>query len=128
MFKDLFKFSKKRNFLEALGFFIVYFSFDMLLCAIIGITSNILWNVRILEKNFAMEMATLAGFFISLIFCTVMSIAIIIAKRQYKNIYAILSLIITFIVTLSVFDMLGAFLFSMLTMFDDKSAISNDKA
>jgi hypothetical protein len=52
-----------------------------------------------------------------------MAIAIITAKRQFKNIYAILSVIVTIIVTFCIFDMLGAFMFSLLTMFEDKSQI-----
>lgn len=123
MFKDLFKLNKKRNFIEALGFFIVYFIFDMLICMAIGIITNIFWHTGVMEKNFAVNIAVSAGFIFSFIFCTAMAIAIITAKRQFKNIYAILSVIVTIIVTFCIFDMLGAFMFSLLTMFEDKSQI-----
>ena len=74
MFEDLFNYSKEREPLQALGFYIVFFIIGIALGAIGG---------AVFASDF--ETGMLVGHVLSVVYCTILSFLILSAKGQLSN-------------------------------------------
>lgn len=103
MFKSLFDFSYKRNFIEAVGFYIAYFVFAVILafCAGLvggGIARIITQGDPIAGRELGGLIGGIFGFVSEVLLCLIVSI-IIAVKKKLKDFWSILLIILSFIFT-----------------------------
>lgn len=123
MFKNLFNLGYKRNFIEAIGFYIVYvFLFVLIISLVNGVITNILYpEIKSSSFQEAYERGKLVAKYcvpiLLLIASAILSISILVCKKLY-NIGAILLALVTICMTSLFGSVLGIIPMSILTTFD----------
>lgn len=115
MFKNLFKLDYKRTKLEALGFYLAYFLFGIILAGMLSGISLILCNVKTYENS--ISIGRQAGQIVAIIYTFLFAFLIVKAKLIYTKISAILLVLTTIFLTLLGGCLLGCIPLSILTTF-----------
>jgi uncharacterized membrane protein len=92
MFKNLTSFSYKRNWKEAIGFYLAYFLLGLMLSGISGVIFGTLSEATTFREGF--NSGRHAGAVVSIVFCLVIAVSLLVQKKMHQNFgYVILALL-----------------------------------
>ena len=92
MFKNLTNFSYKRNWKEAIGFYLAYFIVGLILGGIGGALSSIQSGATTFSEGFSSGLGV--GAMVAIVYCLVVAILVLAQRKLYKNFgYVILALL-----------------------------------
>jgi hypothetical protein len=92
MFKKLTDFSYKRNWKEAIGFYLANFVLALILGQIVAQATVAQTGAKTFEEGFAIGLKT--GAMIAIIYCLALAVVILIKRKLYKNFgYIVLALL-----------------------------------
>lgn len=115
MFKELMNFKYKRTNLQALGFYIVFF----LICVLLGGTiSGLLQLNSNADFQTQYNLGVKIGFYVALIYSSLLSLTIIIVKKLFTLPSAIILFLLTIIGALLMSGLLGCVFPAILSTFE----------
>ena len=92
MFKNLTNFSYKRNWKEAVGFYLAYFLVGLILGGIGGALSGIQSGASTFDEGFRSSLGV--GAMVAIVYCLIIACLVLAQRKLYKNFgYVILALL-----------------------------------
>ena len=117
MFNNLMDFKYKRNGLQALGFYIVFFIIGVLLG---GVVSGLIQFNSSADFQTQLNLGIKIGAYVALVYFTLLAFTIIIVKKIYKSALAIILFLLTIIGTMLIGGSLGCIFPAILSTFEAK--------
>lgn len=118
MFKELMNFKYKRTGTQALGFYIVFF----IICVLLGgVISGLIQSNSSADFQTQYNIGIKIGFYVALIYSSLLSLIIIIIKKLYTSPLAIILFLLTIIGALIMSGMLGCVFPAILSTFDSRA-------
>ena len=123
MFKELMNLKYKRSAKQAIGFYIIYFLIGILLSAILaGSIVSILARMGMIpDTQTAITIGQVVGACCSIVYCFSLSLLILISKRLYTSIPAILLTLLTILAAAIMGSFLGCICPAILSAFQPKN-------
>jgi len=123
MFKELMNLKYKRSAKQAIGFYIVYFLIGILISAVLGgsIVFLLARMGMVPDTQAAISMGQVIGACCSMVYCFSLSLLILISKKIYTSVSAILLLLLTVIAAALLGSFLGCIFTAILSTFESKS-------
>ena len=117
MFKELMNFKYKRTGAQAIGFYIVF----LIICALLGgVVSGLLQMGSSTDAQTQYNIGIKIGGYVALAYCTVLSLVILIVKKLYTSVWAIILFLLTIIGAMLMSGLLGCVFPAILSTFDAK--------
>ena len=118
MFKELMNFKYKRTGIQAIGFYIVFFLIGALLA---GVVSGLLQVGSKSDSQTQFNFGIKIGSYVSLIYCTMLSLIILIVKKLYKSALAVILFLLTIHGAMLMANLLGCIFPAILSTFEAKN-------
>ena len=117
MFKELMNFKYKRTGMQAIGFYIVFF----LICALLGgIVSGLLQAGSSADFQTQAAVGIKIGSYVAIIYCTILSLVMLIVKKLYKSALAVVLFLLTILGVMLMGGLLGCIFPAILSTFEAK--------
>ena len=110
-------FKYKRTGVQAIGFYIVYFIIGVLLA---GVISWLLQAGSDRDFQTAYNIGVRIGVYVAIVYCTLLSLVILIAKKLYTKAMAVILFILSIIGALLMSNLLGCIFPAILSTFEAK--------
>ena len=117
MFKELMNFKYKRTGVQALGFYIVFLLIGALLG---GVVSGLLQTGSNADFQTQYNIGIKIGSYVAIIYCTILSLIMLIAKKLYKSAQAIVLFLLTILGAMVMACLLGCVFPAILSTFEAK--------